>query len=584
MKRITAVLLGITFIASGFLLYGQGNEGGFYQASASAEGANQEAAFRQAKAKAIDSLFGTMGKDPFFKEYYITSKPETIQGEITGTETRDNGTVRVTARVRIDKTDVALSEQAYYVAVLGVLNSAESILRQAEEALSKAKRAEENLELPEAYVSFVHASEEAERAMGLLLPVETGAVVSDGGSSVSVLKERTTSVAGAAGDGIGRISSLEEKNRKDSAVGDTYEMLKSEMESLESFVLEHQEMRPFYDLEKGELEALLVDVKNKADLAGKDLKKSYQELLQALAEDQEFLQKRIEMDMVQLENREKQLDQMVKELRLEIRNPRLQRQEAAQKRAERARALGKALGWLFTHEPSEILSLRLSPGLAVKHEGGFTQVPLRFNLGIEYGTGGIWFHTRFFRDALSLLGPDGAEGIHHSMHQLADIGFYRNSLFSLGFLWTWKSSFKDSSGTETALNPSYGVRLALGKMQSREDVLGSAISYTYYIPSAMEEFDALEIFNGMVQFQLRMARFLVLEAEAFSRVHPTAEAEANEASHRIGWSAGLGIRLPSPFTWGVQFRQEWQSKKTGGEWGETVTIPGMWSIFLGYTF
>ena len=563
-------------------LSSQNSDGMFYQASSSAEGANQDEAFRRAKAKALDSIFETIGKDDFFREYYLSSKPETVQGEISATEKLDNGKVRIKALVKIDKTDIALSEQAYYVAVLGVLNNAESILLASEAALAKAKTAEENLQLPEAYVSYVHASEDAERAMGLLHPVRTGAVVSDKGSSVTVLKERSSSVAGAAGDGIGRISTLEEKNRRDSAVGDTYTMLKTELEKLESFVKEHQQMRPFYDMEKELLQALLVDVENRVDLAGKELREKFLELLEALSEDQEFLQKRMEMDLIQLENRKEQLVQMEKELRREIRNPRLERQEAARRRAEGGKRFGQAVGWIFTHEPSEIFSLRLSPGLAIKHEGGFTPIPLRFNLGMEYGTGGIWLHTRFFLDAISLIGENGDTGTHYSMHQVADIGFYRTNIFSLGFLWSWKSFFKDDSGLEIPLDRTYGLRFALGKMQRRGDILGSSISYTYHIPTNLDGFELIKIFNGTVQFQLRMATFLVLEAEAFSKVYP--RDTDGSGSHRLGWAAGLGLRLPSPFTWGVQYRQEWQAQKAGSGWADPVGIPGMWSIFMGYTF
>lgn len=549
-----------------------------YSAEASVEAENDAAAFRQAKAAAVEQLFQSIGKDRFFQNYYIQSRPETIRTEELGTEQQEGGLVRISVRVEIDKTDIALSRQGYHMAALGLLDNAEGLLASAEASLEKAQEAEGNLEFPEAYVAFIHASESAERGMQLLYPLNSTDILSEKGNSAPILKQRLITLSGSAGNGIQRIHSIEQKSRRSELGGEAYDLLKSELSSIESFVTQQQKLQPFYDMDPARLKGLLLQVENSLQMSSETLPARYRELQSGLGNQESFLKKRIEIDLAKLNSRSRQLEAMQKDLKREIRSPRLKRQEAARRRALVIESGAKGLSWLFFHSPSDILSFRISPGFSIWHrEGGYVHMPMRWDLQLEYGSSGFWFTTALHRDAVHLIDLPDAE-VHSNFYQSVDLGFYRSGFFALGYCWDWSRSYLDSRDSSTQLSPQNAVRISFGSMARDQDLPVSIFRYTYFIPST-GDIESRRMLNGELSLLLRLGSFLQIESSALSRVLDLKE----DCVHRMALSAGMGIRLPRPFTWGVEYRQEWQAREESGGWSKLSSVPGMWSFYISYS-
>jgi hypothetical protein len=142
-----------------------------------------------------------------------------------------------------------------------------------------------------------------------------------------------------------------------------------------------------------------------------------------------------------------------------------------------------------------------------------------------------------------------------ALTQSFDLGFWGRSLFFAGYSWDWLrrvdgESFPKVGAVRLGLGGVYEHRVAEERF-NRADWL---IALSYELPHSMEELSLDTIFttnfNLGLESQFRLGSIALLEASIAKRQDQKAEAEY---ASLLRWAVGLGLRLPAPFTFGIEY-------------------------------
>jgi hypothetical protein len=262
----------------------------------------------------------------------------------------------------------------------------------------------------------------------------------------------------------------------------------------------------------------------------------------------------------------------------EIRDP-------AVRRARRA----QAFRWVFLHVPREYLSLRVYPPFGFLPERGFEARALDARLGLEgafsLGRGGIWARSTLTDRNLD-LSSESESVVELALSQSFDLGFWGRNLFFIGYGWDWYRRV----GEDVPDLKEGSVRIGLGGLSSSTSQAQRAdwlLCFSYDIPLRTEDFLAWNLLNLGVETQFRLGSVALLEATGSQRLHrnPSSPSPIHLDSV-FAWSLGLGLRIPPPFTWGLEFTGSLARPLTesGALSGGTSTGGARFRAFIEYSF
>ena len=575
-----------------------------YHGFGRAEASSAEAALRLARAAAIDQVFDSIEKDQLFRNLFIADWPEQIEQEVLSRAETNDGTFTAEVRVLIPVEPVNLTERSYEAQVTQLLDSAFSLLNNAQQKITDATAAENNLNNAEALALFNGARRDLRSAEVILEPIGNTSVLSGAGMTVSTIRQLHAAAAEQAEEGIARLNSIREEQIQDSGLKRTSEsiqILADEIAEILGFADELQPLSPFYDLPSDELEGYLSEVRSRIDRLDV-LSERLEAIGASIDDDAALLAQDISIALDDAEYSRRTLTRFRDELSLEIANPRLQRQEAARAWAEFGRSLLDGVGWFFLHEPLGVVSLRynlpfvLNPGDGPSIRNGFEghlRVEGALNRQGRQGLG-IWLRTnaRFAGDTVN----DGTQDVgFSSFSQSVDAGLIGDVLLGVGFEWDWVRDVRVGDSTVPG-RPLNRLMVHLGTVPQdafRPDFLATL---SYQLPFGSPPFGALYYINAGLDARLMIADVLTLDAgfrtswfqsDAWVLGDPIPEGAAlyDYLAYEIGWNFSAGINLPPPLTFGVGIRGDYYGRfDNQGLVGQLVTDHFGFHFYVGYTF
>ncbi|MDP3178378.1 MAG: hypothetical protein Q8M76_10780, partial [Spirochaetaceae bacterium] len=172
------------------------------------------------------------------------------------------------------------------------------------------------------------------------------------------------------------------------------------------------------------------------------------------------------------------------------------------------------------------------------------------------GQGGLWVHSVASLRTTD-LSPSTRTADERAFSQSFNLGFYGRTLVSGGVSWDWLRTVGPDA---TAIPKPATVKLGLGGVSKhaadgadfrRADWLLEA---SYQLPYQADEFLFWNAFNLGLDADFRLGSIALLEASISHRLHRKAvTGAATDFAAALNWAIGLGIRLPSPFAWGVEY-------------------------------
>ncbi|MFP4363695.1 MAG: hypothetical protein ACLFR1_07475 [Spirochaetia bacterium] len=554
-------------------------------------GANHAEAERLAKAAAIDLIFQQIDKDEMYQEMFISSFPEAITVEDSLVQENNDSTFTAMVRVLVDQNAVIMTEQPYRNTVINFLNRSESILNEAESLIASAQRDEENLRMSEAYASFRQAQSRIEEVKSLLQSLNDNSVLSDSGNNRTALFNIATSMETTIASGVERLRELaseSERNEEAEESRRTFRLLENETHSIDAFIDEYLPLSPFYDMPEAELRTILTEVEANLDKIRTQLRERYQVLKENLPSDMVFLREQIDLTLSDLDTQEENLDRMRDELRLEIRNPRLQRQENARRSAEFWKNVGRGIGWFFLHDPGDILVFRWDLPFHISQEQGF-QMRNEFNGMIRLERGfdlGVWLRTSTISDEITLT-----NSLRNSaLSQEASIGFFNNFMFGLGFQWDWMRRIIGDNELHSGPAVSESeIMFHFGGIDHNYLRPFWLLSFSYRVPVFMNPFIVPYHFNIGLDIALRLENIVRLEAGLSTGcLQALAGESGNEASgyldYLFQWNAGAMLRFPGPFGWGINYQGSASAAVVNSQMSEFTGVLGSWRGYIEYSF
>ncbi len=572
-----------------------------YHGFGSAQATSSEGALRLARAAAIGQVFDSIEKDQLFRDLFIADWPEQIEQEILSRSETGDGTFTAEVTVLIPVEPVNLTERSYEAQVTQLLDSAFSLLNGAQQKISDATAAENNLNNAEALALFNGARRDLRSAEVVLEPIGNTSVLSGAGMTASTIRQLHAAAVEQVDEGISRLNTIRESQIQDSGLKRTSEsiqILADEVTDILAFTDELQPLSPFYDLPTDQLESYLSEVRSRIDRLDV-LGERLESIRASLGNDAALLLQDVSIAMDDAEYSRRTLNRFADELRLEISNPRLQRQEAARAWAEFGRSLLDGIGWFFLHDPLGVVSLRynlpfvLNPGQGASIRNGF-EGHLRVEGALNRQGLGIWLRTnaRFAGDTVN----DGAQDVgFSSFSQSVDAGLIGDVLLGVGFEWDWVREVRvgDSSLPGRPLNR---IMVHLGAVPDealRPDFLATL---SYQLPFGTPPFGALYYINAGLDARLMIADILTLDAGFRSRWFqsdawvigdpvPEGADIYDYLAYEIGWGFSAGLSLPPPLTFGVGIRGDYYGRfDDQGLVGQLVTDHFGFHFYVGYTF
>ncbi|NOY10247.1 MAG: hypothetical protein GXP33_15545 [Spirochaetes bacterium] len=588
MRKFIPVML--FFVMASFIIFADERTDSFteditgYHGVGKATAADKDEALRLAKADALKLIFSQIGKDKMFQEMFISSWPGSISIEKDSITEDENGfTASVT--VKVDRNSIIMTEGQYRVAAVSLLDRAEKIIEDTEKTLNDAETAEENLRMSEALIGYKHALTRCNENSELLKNLGDNSISATDGKNLSSILSVIDSLKLRSDTGLKRLEELAKKSEKSAAmeeISKALDLIGVELAKIENTSGQYSKIEPFYDLPKEQLQSILIDVNSfierEAEMRGK-----LDFLFGKVSEENLFLKERIEITWSDLDRSGEKLAKMKKELNLEIKEPRLVRQEKARKREERKKAVINAVSYLFLHNPSEVLSFRYYIPVDWDGEKKFSFIDENnWVLASEGLFSGFWIHGSL-------------ENREHKMMQSKDtvlasqagIGIAQKVLFGVGFSWEWIHTVSADSAGKGAGIKENAFTLFFGGPNSNGTAINWLFSFTYRIPLFFDPFIAPYQMNAGLNWLVRAGNILLVEAGVSSGCYQnmpgTREDVKQHIEYQLRWNAGIALRLPAPFTWGIYYTGTGRAPLSGNTLGSMI-YQGAWSSYIGYSF
>ncbi len=549
-----------------------------YVVETSGFGSTEVDAINDAKLAAILQIMESLGRDRLFTELFLKNPPVTMNFKTLSSEKTLTGrTVRL--RLVVDDESIRLLYNSLYIStVTTILDSAEANLFEAERLGAEARSAETEGQIGRAMSLYWQARDASETGLSLLEPIGDAAVVSTSGrKKAPELREVLTAVRTTMANGYDRIKSAERSLADDKELASVMDALTGIEEMLFEVDEWMDSISPVVSQVEQQTKESLVAIRNQLDIRHKTLTDARLELsrLEKLVpRSNELLGNRVDIARRKIIRNASYIESSRKTVDREIRNPAIVRAKRAQ-----------TVRWIFLHEPTRSLSLRLySPFGLDPESNGFAFMEterVEFGLAAEKSYGdasGLWMRTMLRKDDAVLAFPVGDKNTGYS--QSIDLGFYRNWLFGAGFGWDW---LRRSDGE--SLERKSVLRAFTGGMtgQPRTPLWLAVLSWE--LPYDIDEFagvDGLLWYNTLnfgLDGTLRLGTFAELDAGLSWRARETV-APGGTLDEVFRYSIGAGFRLPKPLLWGIEYAGH--AAATAGE--GTSRSASYVRLYLEYTF
>ncbi len=549
-------------------------EGAAYIARGFGRGTSEAEAVERARGAALRALFQGLGKDRLFAEIFVKDPPiGLVFTTLTvgrAAKPAPEGDYEAEVALRVDDESIRIVARGpYLAAALSLLDGAEAELTAAEGLLEEASRAEGEARLGEALGAYGRALDRLVSGFSLIDPLEDGSVFSAArGRGAPELKRLFAAAEERARKGIDRARAAEAALERDAAGREAEALVARALAAVADaealLVLERAPLSEpsAYGPER------LASLRDRLDLELRSLRDTRAALVRgraSLAERSGYLADKFAFALRRLDSAETSLAAARRAVDRELRDP-------AVRRAARARLVRG----IFLHEPTESLALRAAGplGLALDQGESAYTAALPFDLALRaegafpFGSGGLWLATGLASGFQELSAM--ASGLERSLGSSFDLGFWgRRGLLFAGYGWDWMRAV-DGGGDE----PKNGsIRLGLGGVSRRHgdgarEALPRAdwlLAFSYELPISESGLYARDVLNGGLEGRFRLGSLALLEAAVAHRVHRDKNAPGG-LDAVLSWSLALGLRLPPPFTWGLEYRgsRAWALDAEGG--------------------
>jgi hypothetical protein len=541
-------------------------------------GSTEVDAINDARLTAILQVMESLGRDRLFTELFLKNPPVTMNFKtLTSEKTLSGWTARL--RLVVDDESIRLLYNSLYIStVTTILDSAEANLLEAERLGAEARSAETDGQIGRAMSLYWQARDASETGLSLLEPVGDAAVVSTSGrKKAPELREVLTAVRTTMANGYDRIKSAERSLADDQELASVVAVLTSIEEMLSGVDEWMESISPVVSQVEQQGRESLVALRDQMDIRHKTLTDARLELSRLeklVSRSNELLGNRMDIARRKIDRNASYISSSRKTVDREIRNPAIVRAKRAQ-----------TLRWIFLHEPTRSLSLRLySPFGLDPESNGFDFMEtdrVEFGLAAEksFGeTSGLWMRTMLRKDDAVLAFPEGTKNTGYS--QSIDLGFYRSWLFGAGFGWDW---LRRSDGE--SLERKSVLRAFTGGMTGEPRVPIWLAVLSWEVPYDTDDFagtDGLLWYNTLnfgLDGTLRLGSFAELDAGLSWRARETV-ASGGTLDEVFRYSIGAGIRFPKPLLWGIEYAGH-SAALAGEEESESASYV---RLYLEYTF
>lgn len=525
-------------------------EGSLYVSVARGSGPSAQAAESAARAQALNGLYDGLGLDALFAEVFSSSPPAGLSFELLDSS-RSGSSYSALVQLRVDDESVRIVQRGpYLAAATSLLDKAEGISNEAESRRVSAAESEAAAELGPALGHYGMAADGCRSALGLLAPLSDPSIFSSGGKRTAPeLKRVIASILAESEAGIERV-------RKAEAALSSDESTQSIGQVADAAVAAADEARALLD---GESEALgnpsacgperLSPLRDKLASERRSLADARESLLRAQKALPPgaggFVLDKLAFAKDRLSSVDASLADAFASVDRELRDP-------AAARAARA----AALRWAFLHEPREYLSIRAYlPSALGSGERGLVSSPFAAQAQVEGafafgGDGGIWLRSRAAYDR-SDLRPGASGGDESAFTQSFDLGFWGKGLMFAGYLWDWSRRVDGVSYPKPGtFSLGFGGVYPHGRNDERFYRADWLLALSYELPYETSEFQTWKTLNGGLESQFRLGKIALFEAAVSERLD---ERAAGDYAALLRWKLGLGLRLPAPFAFGVEY-------------------------------
>ncbi len=559
-----------------------------YHAYGAAAAGSREEALRLAKAAALERIFREIGKDKIFAEMFISAWPEAIETFVEQVTERDGG-FAVSLSVSVTQTEVMLTESNYRVTVEELLNKSSGIVDEIDTNLRNAQELLEEAKLLEAHTAYRFAKSRTNEARDLLQNIGDKSLLSISGKNVSALLEEIASLETRTETGIAHI----EKQIAEDESERSLQLLSQELDELQALVAKLALHSPFYDLPQSQLEEYRIDVESGLAKCTPIVER-LSDYLTTVPEEKELLASRIDLALQDAQRTRAKLTKMHEELQLEIRVPRLVRQERASRRARLWGGLAQAAKYLFLHTPREILTLHYTLPLTWDMDGppqttGEFEYRIRAEGAFDMG---LWVEAQLQQELIPML-----DSTNYRLSSEVGLGFFGSTLLGAGLGWDWLRRIYpelpalSDEGFADGARELY-VKAFLGGMSSDQQRVDWLLSAHYRLPALSGAFTPLYALNLNTELYIRAGRILLLSADTSFGGHQKRAVDLEQdcvipdcTLFRFAWGVGLGVRLPPPVTIGAGYRGRILADIGEDGWlAESQPHQSAWQFSVEYTF
>ncbi len=554
-----------------------------YRCVGRAANTDKKEALRLAKADALNSIFNKTGKDKLFRDLFISSWPEYISVEESKVA-REDGLYMAEVKVFVDQNAMILTEDSYRMEAENLLNGAEEKIDEAEQLLKEAENSEANLRMSEAFILYGQARVRLREVGELLRFLGDVSVKSTKGTTLSTVLSLAGALELRVSSGLVRLEALAKESEKDRVLAEldeSFDLIIEEFKKLEETVESNSEIEPFYDLPKTQLNTILIELNGSLEKEG-TIKMRLLFLQSRVPEEKILLKDRIDIALTDIETLGIKLEKMKEEVELEIAEPRLKRQEKARRKAERRRKIKETASYIFLHKPAQALTFHYTLPFEWDGESGIARGNesnwwIRAEGAFDMG---FWIRGLLEHDEIDLDGGHNA-----SLRSEIGIGFFRKTLLGAGFGWEWIKKVNDEKSRELKEK---SLKFFLGRVNKERNRVDWLLSFKYRIPLVWDEIIAPYHMNMSVEWLLRAADILLVEAAISTGCYPLlpltdTDQLTDHLAYLFSWKAAIALRVPNPFTWGFFYRGYRQGHARGGDLGE-LSYRGRWGCFIEYSF
>jgi len=509
---------------------------------ATAPGETQEASVEAARSKALKLLFQQVPMDLLFQEIFLSNWGESILVEYQETYPLEGKGFETVLNLGLDTSAVALARGEYEEAGVERLSQIESLLIQGENSLITGDSYLTQEEYSLAKGEFEKALSLCQQADELLNTIGDTGIRSPNGSTRVVLATSLRIKQSRSKDSLVRVDELMSRNDLE----DTLRIHVRQQRTAEQDLRRWQEKSPFYGEDPAVLEGLI------EQMAAQEeellfIQQQYQEIRPEFDPANQVLLSRLAVAHGDLREDLVILKRLQREVVREKNTPRAQvlatqEAEEEEKQKRRQRTL-----WLLTHTTRDHVAFRLYNPYIFNGDNNWEPLDsFQFSVRGEGVFGGVWLRTILDQEEGDLLGVS-----YSRLSQQISVGLGLNGLWGLGYKWDWSY---DLQGVPQAPEEQM-VSLYLGGVAPRKKWANWILSFNYRIPENGGRGKALETFNMETRLIGRLEDLFKIEGSVASYSVRQSAGEGNSL-HILRAQGGLGIKVPNPFLWGVQYRYE----------------------------